>query len=208
MRIHTEDEVHTILAPYHDRILKAVIDGCSRWENFSTQRLVCGLARYRYKRTVACSLFEEITDVARNEFADDSSVKVVEESQTVKFCFDDKVIARFKKDGGNRLGVNILTKAIRDFNDPQASIPGVLPEVAKVDFVWKRNEIEGGIERVSVVARDGNSIVWAYDLNISEIEAETAEVLSLPLITIQSNDEKTDTLVKPKIGAIKHKNKS
>lgn len=206
MRIHTEDEVRAILAPYHDRILKAVIDGCSRWENFSTQRSECGLTRYRYKRTEANFLFEEITEVARNEFADDSSVKVFEESQTVKFCFDDKVIARFKKDGGNKLGVNILTHAVLDFNDPQASLPGLPPEAAKIDFVWKRNEIEGGVESVSVVARDGNSTVWAYDLNISEIETE--KVVSLPLSTFQSNDEKKDTLVKLKIGAIKHKNKS
>lgn len=50
------------------------------------------------------------------------------------------------------------------------SLPGLPPEAAKVDIIWKLNEIEDKVESVEVVARERNRVLWAYPLNKTETD--------------------------------------
>ncbi|MFP5472401.1 MAG: hypothetical protein ACLGJD_02080, partial [Gammaproteobacteria bacterium] len=115
------------------------------------------------------------------------------EPQTIKLIFKGKIIARFKKGDANKLGRNILTQSSLAFITADAILPGLPPEAAKVEFIWIPDELQMRLDRVLVVARDGDSMLWSY-----EIDRAAGNVFEIPVPMGPTDDDQDDLLVVPK----------
>jgi hypothetical protein len=196
---YSEAEVRKALTPYHSRIKGAVVAGFAEWRAVAECRTKNGFAPILYPRTITNYVFDAIARNARATFGSDVTVRVCDESQTVKFCFGNMVVGRFKKGDDDHLGQNIPTQAVLGFVDPQQSLPGLPPAAAKVEFVWAANDIGTEIESVLVVARDCERLLWSYEID-DAAESGGSGVVVLPTSVGPDDDE---PLVKPKVASKK-----
>jgi hypothetical protein len=192
------DAVRSSLTPYHSKILTCIMGGFGEWRDLQAYRASSGLAPNLYSRTNSNEIFDAIIRRAIPMFGAEAKVSVKVEAQTAKFIFRG-VIARFKKAGEDGLGSNIRTQAAMDFMDADRALPGMPPETAKIELIWEPNAIWTKVERVLVVARDGDRSLWEY-----EILADAAGGAITPPIPIISHDPGGDELdasdlIKPKI---------
>ncbi len=200
MAYPTKLEVQKILSPYHTRIRAVVDRAWDEWRSVEAHRSGKGYGPVMYSRTMANFMFDAIARNAHAEFGPDASIHVRVESQTIKFFYGGRVVARYKKGNGNKLGQNILTQAVLSFINQDAVLPGLPPETIKVEFVWVPNDLGTKIESVLVVARHENTLLWRYD-----IDAEVAgKVITLfPAAADGDTDATASGLVKPKSTRIK-----
>jgi hypothetical protein len=159
-----EDEVREHLNPYHDRILRVIEQGYGEWASIKRSMASSGTGPVLYPPTTANYVFDAIARHAITEFSADPEVRVYPNAQTVKFCFKDVVLARFKKGDEDNLGRNHPTQAVLDFVSIQSELPGMPPSATKVEVLYTANEIEDRIERVVVAARDGDELLWHYEI--------------------------------------------
>ncbi len=145
-----------------------------------------------YDRTRSNDMFDAIARRAIFRLAAESGIRVEIEAQTFKF-YVKAIAARFKKGGEDKLGCNIPTQAAMAFMEADGVLPGLPPETGKVEIIWLPNEIWTQIDRVLVIARDGDHLIWEY-----EIEAAAgAAIIPLPMATLPEPPD-FDDLVKPK----------
>lgn len=189
---YSEGEVRAALTLYHAQIRGVIVSGFAEWLAVSECRLKHGFAPVLYPRSITNYVFDAIARNARTIFGAETTVRVLDESQTVKFCFGEKVIGRFKKGDDDHLGQNIETQAVLDFIEAQQTLPGLPPGAAKVEFVWATNDIGTEVGSVMVVARDGDRMLWSYEIDDAD---ESGGVVYFP-----TPDEPDDgePLVKPK----------
>lgn len=187
-----KEEVQGTLRDYHPRIRAVVERAWSEWRAMATWRVESGFAPFLYSRTVANIVFDAIARNAIAEFASDASVHVEIDPQTIKLFFKGAVLARFKKGNDNNLGQNIPTQAALAFEYAEALFPGMPPETAKVEFIWRANEINTRLEHVLAVARDGDRVLWDYEI---EPSGEVVRFPEQPKVPVDPADE---DLVTPK----------
>ena len=168
MPIPAQTEVKSVLADFHAR-LRVVIDRA--WQEWLANP---DKGKYVFlPRVRAVLVFDAIARHALTEFEGDSNIRVLTKcNQTVHFLFADKVLVRFKKGNANGVGSNIQTQAVLDFIDPQGVIPGLVPEILKVEICYTPDEIGLELSEVAVVARAHQKRVWAYSLDRREPGAE------------------------------------
>lgn len=186
-------EVQRALQEYEPRLRSIFERAWDEWRQVATFMSENRMGPVLYQRTIANFVFDAIARHAINELGSDDAVHTKVEAQTVKFIFGGAVLARFKKGDENKLGRNIPTQAAMTFEDADGLFPGLPPETAKVEFVWRPNEIHTQLEEVLVVARNGKERIWHYPIAAKS----GADVASLP--TSQSPDTDNDELVRPKI---------
>lgn len=196
MLIAAETEVRAALAPYHDVIRKVVDDAWAEWRAVEAFRQENDFGAVGYHRTIANYMFDAMARCATRAFAAVDGVHIRPEAQTVKFIAGGEVLFRFKKGDTGNLGCNIPTLANLMFIDADAEIPGLPPETAKVEIIWQPNEIWTQIERVLVVARDGDQMLWEYDIDRAD---GGAMVIPFPTpVAPDPVDVDDASLVKPK----------
>lgn len=199
----TKDNVQRVLGPYHSRIRLVVEKAWAEWRTVAAMRAEGKLPPLLYSRTVANNIFDAIARIAVAEFAGDGSVHLKIEAQTVKFHFQDGVLARFKKADENKLGRNIPTQSAIAFADPDCLSQDLPPATAKVEFVWIANELQTDLEHVLVVARDGSRLLWDYE--ILPGEAGSGTVFLFPTLPPGPPAGSDDDLVRPKMNPDKNK---
>lgn len=193
-------DVQGVLEPYHRRIRRIVEEAWAEWRAVDGFRKRQKFGPVLYPRTVANYIFDAIARLAIKEFADDSSVHVEIEAQTIKIVFKSVVLARFKKGDDDKLGQNIPTQSVLAFIDADGIFPGMPPETSKVEFIWLANEIHTRLEHVLVVARDGDELLWDYEIGpADEAGATIIEFPAPPLAPTPSDDDKLVTPKKPDI---------
>jgi len=188
------DAVRQALTPYHGKIHACVIDGFAEWRDTQAYRISKGYSPNLYSRTNSNDIFDAILRRAIPVLGAEEKVFVKTEAQTARFVIGG-VAARFKKAGDDGLGCNIPTQAAMAFMDADRTLPGLPPETAKIELIWEPNAIWTKVERVLVVARDGDRLLWEY-----EIVADAGEGAITPLAPTSPHDEPDDAsdLVKPK----------
>jgi hypothetical protein len=157
-------DVQAILEPFHPRIRSVVTLAWAEFRQMADLRTQNGIPPVLYSRTVSNDVFDAIARYAIAEFASDPSVHVEIEAQTIKLFFKGGVCARFKKGDDNKLGQNIPTQAAMAFEEVDGHLPGFPPETAKVEFIWLANVLNTRLEHVLVVARDGDDLLWDYEI--------------------------------------------
>lgn len=192
------EAVRSSLMPYHGKILACIMDGFGEWRDLQAFRASSGLAPNLYSRTNSNEIFDAIIRRAIPMFGAETNVSVKVEAQTAKFIFRG-VIARFKKAGDDGLGSNIHTQAAMDFMNADKVFPGLPPETAKIELIWEPNSIWTKVDRVLVVARDGNRLLWEYEI-VADV-AGGAITPPTPIIPHDPGGDELDAsdLIKPKI---------
>lgn len=192
----TKDEAKTIWGPVHGRIAKVVKSAWDEWKSVRASRAALGYAPVLYQRTVSNHIFDAIARNAIAEFGVDSGFMIDIEAQTFKVAHKG-CVARFKKAGDDLLGQNHPTQAVLDFVRADGMLPGFPPGTGKIEFVWCANELFTDLQSIHVVARDGDSLIWEYEIDWN---AGAAEIV--PLHTVAEDiDEDTDSLVTLKRGS-------
>lgn len=171
MPVPNETEVKSVLKDFHERI-RLVVDGAwDEWNEFPGKAKLVFLARAR-----AVLVFDYIARRALECFDGDKNIHVIVKKQTIQFLFNDRVLLRFKTGNANGVGSNIQTQAVLDFIDPNREIPGLIPEIMKVEVCYALDELGLKLGEVAVVARDSTSRLWAYPLDRKE---QGANIVSL-----------------------------
>lgn len=172
MPVPNKDVVKSVLADFHER-LRLVVEGAwDEWNEFPGRGKLIFPARAR-----AVLIFDYIARRALEHFDGDRNIHVIVKKQTIQFLFNDRVLLRFKKGNANGVGSNIRTQAVLDFIDPNRHIPGLIPEIMKVEVCYALDDLGLRLEEVAVVARDSTSRLWAYPLGRN---VPSADVVSLP----------------------------
>ncbi|HSF96388.1 MAG TPA: hypothetical protein VLA52_15285 [Thermohalobaculum sp.] len=196
MTRYKEDDVRRQMTPYHGRIVDVVRRGHGEWVAVKKFMAKSGFGSVLYPRTVANHVFDAVVRSALAEFADDPDIRIIDETQTIKFCFGNVVLARFKKGDEDNLGRNQPTQAVLDFVSAQGNLPGFAPSAAKVEILYSVDTIEDGIERIVIAARDGANLLWHYEL---DDDTEANAVIPFPEpAPLQSDDADDEQIVTPR----------
>jgi hypothetical protein len=165
-----EDVVRRVLQPYEDAIFQSVHGA---WGGY--QELNLGGRLLFPGRSRACLVHDFMVHRAISAWTGDSAVRVIRQDETAKFVVADQVLLRLKKADDRGFGSNIPTQASLGFIEQQHDLPGI-PNVHKVEVLYLLNRLQTQIDRVVVVARDGDELLWDYVI----APATTADVISLP----------------------------
>lgn len=196
MTVPTKSEAKSALAPYHDLIREVVEAAWAEWRELQALRVDKGMAPILYTRTISNYVFDAIARRAIPRFAAQAKVHVEVEAQTFKL-FVNGLLVRFKKGGHDKLGCSIPTLAAQLFEDADAQLPGFPPETGKVEIIWLPNSIWTQLDRVLVVARDGDRLLWEYEIE-SASGAGSGDVIPFPTPTDGAAGPSSEDLVKPK----------
>jgi hypothetical protein len=169
-----EDRVKAILGDFHSRLRVVVEKAWAEWEAYPSRAILVFPKRYR-----ANFIFDAIARLSILEFSSDPNVHVLPQKQTVHFLIKQQVYLRFKKGNAKGVGSNIETQAVLNFIDPQRSIPGMLPDIFRIEVCWQPNDLGTRLDDIAVVARDFDKRRWAYSLPRGAAE-DTAPVVALP----------------------------
>ncbi|WP_417481606.1 hypothetical protein [Maricaulis sp.] len=157
-------------------------------------------------------------DEAVAVFDADASVRLIVEHECLHMLFGDSVLVRFKKSNSGGVGSNIPTQRVMDFIEPEARIPGLLTDIAKVELCYALDEFEANVTDVSVVARNRDRRLWAYSIAPVETGAvmpiagraarspATADVLAFPKAAPRPQDDSDRPAVTPKVASNVKKN--
>lgn len=195
MTHYSEDDVRQHLAPYHARIMEVVRQGHDEWVAVKRFMAASGFGSVLYPRTVANHVFDAVVRRALNEFGDDPNIRIVDETQTVKFCFGDIVLARFKKGDEDNLGRNHPTQAVLDFVSAQGVFPGIPPSAARVEILYAVSAVADEVEQVVIAARDGADLLWHYELDEG---GAVGAVVPFPQPIHSGDDSDDDPIVIPR----------
>ncbi len=171
MSVPNEAAVREILEDFHARLRSVVDAAWAEWMAIEWRGKLVYEPRAR-----AVLVFDFIARRAREEFAGDANIHVLAGKQTVKFMFKDQVVIRFKKGNAKGVGSNIETQAVLNFIDPQRTIPGLIPEIMKVEVCWNPDDLGIDLTEVAVVARDKKKRLWAYALDRAAPAADVVPI--------------------------------
>ena len=166
MPVPDMEEVRQLLREFEPRIRAVIERAWQEWLDFPGKSKLMFPGRFR-----ATFVFDAIARNAILEFTGDKNIHVSVERQTVKFLFKDQVFTRFKKGNSKGVGSNIETQAVLDFIDPMRTIPGLLPEIMRVEFCYAIDQLGLSLSDVAVVARDRNRRLWAYSIPAAQPSA-------------------------------------
>ncbi|MDX6613847.1 MAG: hypothetical protein QOD75_3033 [Blastocatellia bacterium] len=194
-----KEEVRAILGEYHSSIRRVVELAWAEWRTVAALRVEHDLAPLMYPRTITNDVFDAIARFGIAEFNGKPSVNVKVEAQTFKLFFKGRVCARFKRGDDDKLGQNVATQASLAFEDADGELPGFPPTTVKVDFIWLANDLNTRLAHVLVVARDGDRLLWEYEIE-EEPASGAGTVIPFPDPIKPSGD---DDLITPKTPDIK-----
>jgi hypothetical protein len=203
MAYPVKGDVQDALGPYHRRIRRIVERAWAEWRAVAAFRTKQKFGPLMYSRTVANYVFDAIARIGMIEFAGDASVHLEIEAQTIRFFFKGSVFARFKKGDDNGLGQNNPTQASLAFVAADGIFPGLPPETAKVEFIWLANDIHTRLEHVLVVARDGDRLLWEYEIDSAEEGIGDGTIIPFPQPPTPPIPPDNEKLVKPKTVDVK-----
>ncbi len=157
MPIPNEAAVRPVLDEIRNQIVSAIRKAWGDW-------LASGhVGVWRYKRSRANFVWEQIIEHAHAALLDHDAVHIIDRNETMKFLVRDEVLFRFKKADNAGRTSNVATQLALDFHNHERNL-FELPEVQRVEVVYKLDHLEMEIEDVCVVARNGDVIAWEYSL--------------------------------------------
>lgn len=157
MPIPSETTVRPILDEIREHVVSAIREAWEDWLASDFNGV------WRCKRSRANFVWEQIIERANNALLDHDAVHVIDGHETMKFLVRDIVLFRFKKADETGRSSNVATQLALAFHDHEQDLFG-LPEVQRVEVVYKLNRLETQIDDICVVARNGDQIAWEYSL--------------------------------------------
>lgn len=157
MSTPVEVTVRPVLGEIRNQVISAIRGAWEDWLASDFNGI------WRCKRSRANFVWEQIIERANNALLDHDAVHVIEGHETMKFLVRDTVLFRFKKANETGRSSNVATQLALAFHDHDQDLFG-LPEVQRVEVVYKLNRLETQVDDICVVARNGDQIAWEYSL--------------------------------------------
>ena len=153
------DDIRPLLRSREVALNKIVLGAFDRWWN-NPERLQL------YRRTRATLIHNYMMIAAPTAFSTDPGVRLIDRNghETSYFLIEGRVLLRFKKGDENGLTCNIDTQAALAFVDPEVDNLLGLPEIARLDVAYVLSELATRVEKILIVARDGDAIAWSYEI--------------------------------------------
>jgi hypothetical protein len=197
LAIPEKDQARDTFGPYHGLIWRIIHEAWGEWRLVQRLRSDNGLPPLLYQRSIANYMFDAIARRAIPAFGAEDRVLLDIDAQTFKI-FVGGIAARFKKGGDDKLGNSIPTLTALAFMEADGVLPGMPLGTAKVEIIWLPNDIWTQVERVLVIARDGDELVWEYEID-DPGSAGSGEVIPFPPAPAAPPEpEDGSGLVKPK----------
>jgi hypothetical protein len=174
------EEVRRLLEPHESAITRFYLDA------WSALRAMKGAPQPMYLRTRASLLHNFVMNTAIPGLAD-AGVHIIEKHETAFFVVDGRLLFRLKKGDERGITSNVDSQASLAFTDLEKplSLLADLPDVWRVDISYILNSLDTLIERIVVVARDVNRVLWSYsfypDVGAREIPQALPVAPRMPL---------------------------
>ena len=143
------------LQPYF-QIINRVVDGA--WQDWRNNPLA---PQMQHKRVRATCVWNQLIARSRREFADDPTVRVTTIKEWEGLLFNDRIFVRFKKAPRDLISRNYPTKQALAYNDLKQDL---FDGVSRLELVYVLDPSETLIDRICIVQRDRNQIVWRVDV--------------------------------------------
>lgn len=157
---------------------------------------------WRRKGTRAAIVWEHTVKNAIDALADDAVV--VPHNDTVSLIFDDRVLVRVKKADLELKSRNYPTRLAQLFHVPEADLFGY-EALQRVEIVYVLNRFETEIDWIGIVARDGHSVIWQFEL---EDVPANVEILPLDASTQEAGEKTAESVAKLKKGVSEEREKN
>jgi len=139
------------------------------------------LGWYRRKSTRAALVWEHAVQNAIATTEGDPNRVVLPHHDTVSFIFEDAVLFRLKKAGMDLRTSNVATGLSFLFHEPEADLFGY-SGLQRVEIGYVLNRFETAPVWIGVVARDGDELLWHFELNEVAGAAKANPVLPFPSV--------------------------
>ena len=198
MAIPTKAEARRTFGPYHPLIWRIIHEAFAEWRKVQQLRADNGLAPLLYDRTKSNDIFDAIARRGILGFGAEERVNLIIESQTFKIVIGG-IAARIKKGGDDKLGSSIPTLAALSFieADGELLLPGVDASKGKVEIIWLPNQIWTQVDQILVIARDGDKLIWEYEIEDPGASGG-GEIVPFPAAPTPPPEMDDEGLVKPK----------
>lgn len=169
---------------------------CGGWDDWME---INAKSPIRSLRTRACIVWDKTTQRALDVLPEKHNVISNECNNTILFQIQD-ILFRFKKGNEKGISSNIQTRRAIDFHDHgvQFSLfPGTKFDSPKrIEIVYTINELGTKVDKVMVVARNGKSVIWNYELrktssDISDISRVALQQQKSPKELLRSKKGQT-----------------
>jgi hypothetical protein len=127
-------------------------------------------AAFNLKRTVATVMHQFMMNELRIEFGIEKGVHLVEEHETIRIVFDQRLLVRLKKMDKRGVTAAHHSQALLGFIFPDVPKVVTLPwdekemreDLPCVDMGYVLNELGTRIDQKIVAAREGDTVAWSY----------------------------------------------
>jgi hypothetical protein len=204
MPIPSMAETKAKLSPYHGIIRSVIDEAWAEWRKVQRFREDNGFNPVLYARTISNYMFDAIARRAIPRLGAEAKVLLQTDAQTFK-AYVNGVLVRVKKGGEDGLGCNWPTQTALAFEEVGGHFPGFPAETTKVEIIWLPNDIWTKVEQLLIVARDGDKMLWQYEIPADE---GTGIVKRLPIWPSDPGHISGNGLIKPKVAKAKKQPKS
>lgn len=168
----TRHEAETALRPYFAELRTIVYSAWRDWMHS------LHAPRMQSKTVRATCMWNEMLYQAKQIFADHAEVKFSNLKDNRGLLVDGRIFIRMKKGNQSLQSSNFPTKQALAFNDQTQDL---FQGIVHLQLVYVLSKDETDLEKVVLVQRHQNTIVWSIDLT-NEVGTE-ADVFTLPLPT-------------------------
>lgn len=151
----TKEEAKEIFSPYFGKIYEAWDLAWKDWINSPFA------ANLQHKRVRANCVWNQFNAHLKQLLDEIPGVTASTTGNVIGLVFDYRLFLRIKKSKRNLLSSNLKTQATLDFHNSQLSLFG---EEARLELVYVLNKAETSLERLALVNRHMQEILWSLDI--------------------------------------------
>lgn len=155
MPVITQEAAENAVRPYADDFIHIVQSAWSDWLGDAIA------AQMQHKRVRANYVWNQLLARAKRQFDDKAGIRVTTFAPWDGVLIGDNIFIRMKKADKQLLSRNYPTKSALAFLDQTRDMFG---GVARLELVYLLDDSETKIERIVLVQRQKQSVVWMIDL--------------------------------------------
>lgn len=190
-----KEDVERTLKRIEPELFKIVQGAWGDWQEMSEKW------RTTFPRTRANWVWDRMINRAYSVFSQGTGIKFIEQFNTVSFIIDNNVLFRFKKGDIKGISHNYPTQLALAYHnhDEMLFFPDMDLSRVEVVYALNENQTQTEIERICIVARKRNQILWAYDIKPQVIAIEEIPITPIQRISpedlVQVREVKEDSKI-------------
>jgi hypothetical protein len=183
----SKEEAEPLLSPFLDDIGWAAKTAWAQWISSPIA------ADMQHKRVRADCVWNQFLANIKRRFDGHPDVRVQNVGGLIALIFHNQILVRFKKGDGRLLSRNAPTQSAMEFHDCTVDMFG---GVARLECIYVLDDAETDIERLAIVKRHKNRVIWAMPIDGTHAAADNNKVIDMPMF--ETGDSAADRVIKPK----------